>query len=137
MTTKTNNREKLVANKALCLHCDEVVESKHRHDYVMCSCRSIGVDGGTDYIRRIGDPSDYVDMCVYANTHEGYRENLRWGKNYDKDMNMLPETEWMLIKDMTTDHIEAILEGGYANGNDFYVEIFNNELKFRKNEKLH
>ena len=130
MEVKTTN-SRLLSNKAICKHCSETIESKHRHDFIKCSCGSVGVDGGTDYIRRLGDPSDYIDMCVYGNTHNEYRENLRWGRNYDKDMSPLPETEWILIKDLTSDHIAAIVDGGFANGNDFYRQMFEDELIFR------
>ena len=47
-------------------------------------------------------------------------------------MNRLPNgTEWRLIKDLVTDHIEAILSGGYADNNSFYKEVFEEELKVR------
>ena len=48
-------QEKLVRNAVRCLKCGDVVESKHRHDFQICSCRSVFTDGGTDYIRRGGD----------------------------------------------------------------------------------
>jgi hypothetical protein len=38
-------------NRAKCARCDTVVESTHRHDFVVCRCGSIFVDGGTDYHR--------------------------------------------------------------------------------------
>lgn len=42
-------------NRIRCLYCDEVIESKHRHDYKSCSCGKTAVDGGTDYMRVVGD----------------------------------------------------------------------------------
>ena len=38
-------------NAEKCLLCGDVVESKHRHDYVVCSCGNVMRDGGKDYIR--------------------------------------------------------------------------------------
>ena len=38
-------------NRAKCRLCNDIIESKHRHDYVSCSCREISVDGGSDYHR--------------------------------------------------------------------------------------
>jgi hypothetical protein len=38
-------------NIAQCLECNDIIESKYRHDFVQCSCGNIFVDGGTDYIR--------------------------------------------------------------------------------------
>lgn len=59
-----------------------------------------------------------------------YRDILFWGKNFDKDMNRLPKTEWALIKDLETDHIKAILSGGFSTG-ELYTKVFKDELKLR------
>lgn len=37
--------------KIRCKRCNEVVQSMHRHDMKWCSCRLIGIDGGSDYTR--------------------------------------------------------------------------------------
>ena len=42
----------IIRNAAKCLKCGETIESKHRHDFVSCSCGNLFVDGGKDYIRR-------------------------------------------------------------------------------------
>lgn len=57
--------KKIKVNKAQCLKCYDIIQSKHRHDFMMCSCGTIGVDGGKDYIRRIGDPTYMKDMSEY------------------------------------------------------------------------
>ena len=43
-------------------------------------------------------------------------EVLYWGSNYDKDMNLLPETIYRLIKDLDSDHIEKIYTYIYCTG---------------------
>lgn len=48
----------MLRNIAKCKKCGDIIESKHRHDYVECSCGAIFVDGGHDYIRRGGDQFD-------------------------------------------------------------------------------
>jgi hypothetical protein len=62
-----------------------------------------------------------------------------WGVNYDKNRNPLPKTEWKLISELTTDHIEKILEevhkGMYNISND-YITIFKSILLKRKNDIL-
>ena len=40
------------SNKAKCLTCGDVIESKHLHDFVSCSCGKLAVDGGLAYIKR-------------------------------------------------------------------------------------
>ncbi|MBB6447061.1 DUF7695 domain-containing protein [Bacillus benzoevorans] len=42
---------RILVNKIRCKKCDEVIESKHEHDFRLCSCGSIFIDGGTDYQR--------------------------------------------------------------------------------------
>ena len=66
------------------------------------------------------------------------REYLLWGKCYDKDMNPLPKIEWILIKDMSTDHIKAILrdvEEHKMGCKENYLKAFKEEIKLRNNEK--
>ncbi len=38
-------------NRAKCKLCGEVIESMHKHDYVVCKCGEIAVDGGQEYSR--------------------------------------------------------------------------------------
>lgn len=38
-------------NIAQCRLCKDIIESKHRHDFVSCKCGAIFIDGGQDYQR--------------------------------------------------------------------------------------
>jgi hypothetical protein len=63
------------------------------------------------------------------------REVLFWGQCYDKDMKRLPETNWILIKDMTTDHIRAVISYMEERNrvlSPLYQQAFENELNLRK-----
>ena len=54
-----------------------------------------------------------------------------WGRNYDKDMNRLSQTEFVLLKDLTTDHIKAIIKFFADQGkivNQQYGEYFNKRI---------
>ena len=56
-------REVVVINKCQCTKCGDIIESKHRHDYVSCNCGAIFTDGGTEYIRRgFTSEADILDM---------------------------------------------------------------------------
>lgn len=44
---------KLKRNIIRCKHCDDVIESVHRHDYKTCKCGKVAIDGGTAYGRRL------------------------------------------------------------------------------------
>ena len=51
-------------------------------------------------------------------------------------MERLPETKWTLIKDLETDHIEAILDGEYVREDSKYYKFFTDELKRRVTDEL-
>jgi hypothetical protein len=54
----------IVQNAVICLCCGDTIVSKHRHDFVTCSCSAISVDGGQDYLRRVGslEKRSYVEL---------------------------------------------------------------------------
>jgi len=49
-------------NRIKCLKCEDMIESTYRWDFVWCKCKSVAVDGGLDYLRRVGKETDYEDM---------------------------------------------------------------------------
>ncbi|MBQ9731148.1 MAG: hypothetical protein IJV94_03400 [Bacilli bacterium] len=58
--------ERIVENSAKCLKCGDKIVSKHRHDYVTCSCGNISVDGGLDYCRRsFKDMETWIDTSIW------------------------------------------------------------------------
>lgn len=65
---------KITVNRAKCLKCNDVVESNNRHDFVMCSCESMSVDGGTDYIGRCGNPKFIQDLSEYEEAPKNERK---------------------------------------------------------------
>lgn len=55
---------KILSNKIQCKHCNKVIESITPHDFKMCKCGKVGVDGGKDYLRRIGNKEDFIELAV-------------------------------------------------------------------------
>lgn len=55
---------KIIRNSVRCLKCGDEVESKHGHDFKFCECGAIAVDGGRNYLRRVGDFSNYQDTSI-------------------------------------------------------------------------
>lgn len=51
-------------NIAKCRKCGDVIESKHRHDFVWCECKAIAVDGGQDYFKRCGNFEDFIEIVL-------------------------------------------------------------------------
>lgn len=58
-------KEIIVTNKIRCLRCKVELESKFRHDFQICKCANpVGVDGGTNYRKRVGRREDYEELSV-------------------------------------------------------------------------
>ena len=51
-------------NKIQCKLCDDIIESKSVHDFRWCKCGMVAVDGGKDYLRRVGDLNDWIELSV-------------------------------------------------------------------------
>lgn len=56
---------KILFNCARCRKCGSIIESTHVHDFRMCTCGAIGVDGGLEYIRRIGELEDCEELSEF------------------------------------------------------------------------
>lgn len=54
----------ILRNSLTCVHCGDMVESTYRHDFSTCRCGKVSADGGLDYIRRVGSPSDYIETSI-------------------------------------------------------------------------
>lgn len=111
-----------------------ILWSKHRHSYVYHTDkngRNYFVDGGNEYIRCT---KGMKSLCIYSDgTFELEREWVLWGKNYDKDMNRLPQTEWIPIKDLDTEHIYKILELNIPHA---YRRLMEEEIIYREDQIL-
>jgi hypothetical protein len=64
-------REKIIRNSAYCKICDEHIESTHRHDFVCCRGQHVCVDGGKEYLRRVGSDIFNSDVCEDTSITEG------------------------------------------------------------------
>lgn len=51
-------------NKAKCRKCGWIIRSRNRHDFVSCKCRAISVDGGSWYLRRLGNSEDIIELSL-------------------------------------------------------------------------
>jgi hypothetical protein len=52
-------------SKAKCLDCEDILESKHRNDFVKCKCGNSFLDGGDDYFRGGGPLVPVSDKPFY------------------------------------------------------------------------
>lgn len=58
------DKEEIISNKIKCKKCGDVIESKNINDDKRCSCGAVAVDGGKDYLKRIGNKEDYEELSV-------------------------------------------------------------------------
>ena len=58
---------KIIKNSIRCKKCGTVLESNYTHDFKMCKCGSVGIDGGHMYLRRIGNREDYTELSQSVN----------------------------------------------------------------------
>jgi hypothetical protein len=79
----------IIQNAASCNGCGDFIVSKHRHDFVTCTCGAISVDGGQEYLRRVGGltPGSYVDHSwelpdeLYRACAEAVEEAMNTNRN--------------------------------------------------------
>ena len=57
--------KKIIRNRIKCKKCGEIIESTRRHDFKFCKCGAVAVDGGKDYLRRVGNKDDYEELIEY------------------------------------------------------------------------
>ena len=58
------NKEEIINNKIKCKKCGDIIKSKSTNDYKKCSCCAVAVDGGKDYLKRIGNEEDYEELSI-------------------------------------------------------------------------
>jgi hypothetical protein len=77
----------IIQNAVNCLSCGDLIVSKHRHDFVTCTCGAISVDGGQEYLRRVGDFANAVDLSwslsdeLYRDSADAVEEARNTGRN--------------------------------------------------------
>lgn len=116
--------------------------SFYRHDYREYTDKEgnfMFIDGGVDYIRySVDEENSWLTEAEISDVIQDIREQYKWGVNYDKDMNKLPETKYVLLKDLDTEHILNIITYILNRipkiinyNNKMTIEIFVEELKYR------
>ncbi|RKP54123.1 hypothetical protein D7Z26_12120 [Cohnella endophytica] len=55
---------KIIRNIIRFKHCLDTIESVDVYDIKTCSCGKVGVDGGTEYLKRLGVVDDYEELSI-------------------------------------------------------------------------
>lgn len=63
---------KIIKNAIKCKKCGDVIESTSVHDFQFCSCGSVAVDGGHDYLRRSfkNSQDDFEELSEYIDVED-------------------------------------------------------------------
>lgn len=112
------------------LHCE------NRHDYQQHFDKVVHEtymnDGGGYYVRRSVNIVPFEDLSVWSSdTHEKIRNVFSWGT---RGVNGDEPLRQVLLKDMSDDHIKAILRTQrHIDGTPVQL-IFHNELEWRSKD---
>lgn len=81
--------DKIKTNKIKCKKCGDIIESTSVHDFKWCSCGTVAVDGGHEYLRRLGNEEDFEDLSHVMKLVEIKTDGFKVIKNalYKKDDN--------------------------------------------------
>ena len=64
---------KILINKIRCNSCGDEIESTHVHDFKFCSCGSVAVDGGHEYLKRsfTNGLDDFTELSIMEDDTDG------------------------------------------------------------------
>lgn len=126
-----NNKLQIVSNRVQCLDCNDVIESRYRHDFQTCSCGATSVDGGKDYQRILGN--SWKDLSVTTDDpFEVQREVFTW-KTYGKLGKNEPKI--VPLKSLDTQHIRAIIDTQMHIKGTWVEELMKKELEYRNSNQ--
>lgn len=54
-----------------CQCCGDIIESLSTHHFVTCKCGKCSIDGGKEYLKRIGNyVQDFIELAEYEEENE-------------------------------------------------------------------
>jgi len=65
---------KIIKNSIECKLCGSIIVSSYRHEFKSCACGAVSVDGGYDYLRRVGNEWDYTELSEIVEKPNTYCE---------------------------------------------------------------
>lgn len=77
----------IIVNQVRCKKCEDTPFSASRHDFKYCKCGSIAVDGGQEYLRRVGDSANAEDMSyeLPKEVVEACKAAVVWGRTTERN----------------------------------------------------
>lgn len=70
----------IISNQVKCLSCEDTPFSGSVHDFKYCKCGAIAVDGGQEYLRRVGEINNIEEMSISAPDEvvDALKDALEW-----------------------------------------------------------
>lgn len=125
------DKNNILLNSIKCNHCNTIMYSRFRNDFAFCPCTKCAIDGGLEYLKRSGNQEDWTELSIWDDgLHKTRRENMFWGRYFNEKNERLPMVEYILIKDLNTEHIKNILTN-VKHLSLLYREVMLEELKQR------
>lgn len=130
----------IVYNAIGCKHCLQVIESLHRHDFRTCSCGSVSVDGGNEYLRRLyNSPNDYYELSIDSEQPFEIVRQFAYRTGYGKlgtpDYGTFRRT---ILNEMTDDHLQAALDYVYlTHGYNRHWSLLLEEKLYRSEREIY
>ena len=120
----------ILKNSAMCGDCRQEIVSRHKHDYITCSCGQLSIDGGSSYLKRNGN--HYVDTSLSSeDDFDKIRNEFEWGT---KGVDGKQQLEYIKLKDMEITHIKSILATQFWLAKEI-KDIFKKELDIKTKMK--
>ena len=122
----------LVVNRTKCLLCGDMIVSKHRHDYVSCSCSNLTLDGGVSCPRGIFKEREFcINYSLYTDDNfEDIRQHVYRG-SYGADGKQ--PLEWVRLCDMSDEHLKNLIKYKTDNNEtkDVHFWAYCREMEYR------
>ena len=80
----------ILQNQIKCLYCEDVIYSASRHNFETCKCGKVSVDGGMDYLRRVGHGFEEQSIIIPNEVYDKCMDVLDWcQENHRSDLTRL------------------------------------------------
>ena len=96
----------MVVKAIKCNKCKDIIYSRYKHDFRWCSCESVAIDGGFDYLKATGNIQDIkllnlnIKNCDKQILMQDYNKKLnKFGKIDEISFNNLLKNEVIVILD--------------------------------------
>ena len=108
----------IIQNEAQCAKCKAIVFSAHRHDYKTCECGAIAVDGGTAYLKRVGNSEDIIERALDLDEKivERCANAAQWGLDTQRNAYGIALADIRALRDNDCLNLEKF--GGTDGSND-------------------